>query len=306
MNVLVTGGFGFIGSHIVDALLKEHTVIVCDDMQAGVKLCPLDHPRLTIHQKNIRNLTPADVKNVEAVVHAAARADISANWQHRGQRERIFRENVIATHDLLECLDPNVCRQFVMLSTCAVYDDCDAFGGIGGTESGVPVVTSPYAASKLAGEAYLQSSAYAFDWRWHVLRLGVVMGDRLHHGHAADFVRMAAESGQITAKSSGAPKSAVHVADVVDSVRLALTAVLMPSGVYNVSGGVWSWRDTYAEMCSIAGCSVPLTAPQNIKGWTGDPMAIVTAEKIERYRGGKWRSLRNAARESLIGLGWGQ
>jgi UDP-glucose 4-epimerase len=298
VNILVTGGLGFIGSHIVDKLVATgHNVTVFDDGSAGAKNV---NPKADYWSFRLSSLQPADLVGCDAVVHAAARADISANWTASQERHRLLDSNVQGTISLLEAL-PSTCKNVVFLSTCAVYDDATM-----ATEAHVPTITSPYAASKLAGEAYVAAYAYAKGFRHHTLRLSVVLGARSHHGHTADFVHMYNEGGIIHAKNDGlVKKSAVCVGDVVDGVCMALRGD-MPSGVYNLAGGLWSWRDTVRVMGEMVGGSIPFDAPvDRVKGWVGDAMACVSAKKIEAY-GMKWRGLEGGCRETLEALGWGR
>lgn len=289
MNILVTGGAGFIGSHICDELLKTgHTVSVLDDMSAGVDFCP----------KGVREKTERGLLNnyiypkYDCIVHAAARADVRFNWTSVDERQRLWNSNVAGTIALLE---NNRNTPVVFLSTCAVYGDDDAC-----REDNACISTSPYAASKAAGEALIQAYAVPKATPWHILRLSCVVGSRYHHGHIRDFVD-AARAGVVRPCNDGnTKKSFVHVLDVAGAVSMCV-AGMIGSGVYNVATSTWSPRDTIREM----GASVDCEWPENkVHGWIGDPMAVASAGRL-RAAGWvpKW-TVGQGVRDALESLQW--
>ncbi len=302
MRVLVTGGAGFIGSHIADAMLAGgHEVGIIDSGVAGVDFAPADAHRAS---NDLCDMGAPDITGwPELIVHCAAYADVSANWDAGkgvSERDRLLCDNVIGTSRLLES-----CRgvPIIFLSTCAVYGD-----NIGAaSEAFACEATSPYAASKLAGEALIQAYAFEAKSPWHVLRLGCVVGSRYHHGHVADFVRMGQHAlsagtpeAKIRPRNDGlTKKSFVHVADVCQAVTL-MSQGGVASGVYNCVSGVWSPRDTIYTM----GAQSYTEWPENTHGWVGDPMAVASNFKL---RGAGWvpqRSIEDGVREALTSLGW--
>lgn len=302
MNILVTGGAGFIGSHIADALKADgNTVTILDDLRmgqdnigAGIVHC---HAALEDligdNADEIENLSEKGyLTKFDRIVHCAARADVALNWENERERDDLFESNIVGTRNLLETY-PNVPITF--LSTCAVYgdnEDCQ--------EDQAVIATSPYAASKIAGEAMIQSFAYKHNIPWHVFRLSCAFGSRYHHGHIRDFVDQA-ETGSIHPANDGwAKKSAVHVLDVVQAVRLAVLGD-MPSGIYNLASGVWSPRDTIRVM----GVEHLTEWPENKKhGWVGDPMAIASGNRARSMGWSPQHSLEKGVREALKDLGF--
>lgn len=293
MKILLTGGAGFVGSHLDDGLRADgHSVFVVDRLDFGV--CGTRHPNMQI---DTFDMVHADYDGIDVVVHCAAHADVSRNWigpkegDGRAERGRCMRENLTATQDILE--KARHISHFVLLSTCAVYGDFH-----NGTEERAYESSSPYAASKLAAESIVQAFSFARDFSYHAIRLGCVVGSRYHHGHVADFVKMA-KLGQLTPRNNGMGlKSFVHVADVVDAVRLMVNSDQVPSGVYNVvNSEPWCPRDTQRVM----GCEADW--PNNTHGWTGDPMAIASGDKLgAHYR--PHRSIESGVRDALTSLGW--
>ncbi len=293
MRILVTGGAGFVGSHICDMLLEQnHEVHVVDSLVAGVANTPLG-----VSTARKCDLLSFKGGAFDYIVHAAARADVSDNWKNRKERDRLIDTNVLGTAELLE-----VTRgvPVVFLSTLAVYGDNTSC-----QESDACIATSPYAASKLAGEALVQAYAYFAGTPWHVFRLGCVAGSRYHHGHVADFVAKSRE-----ARKSGVAfqpcndgltrKSFVHVLDVVSAVRLAISGEL-GSGIYNTAGGPWSPRETIRVMGADDLVDWPV---DKIHGWIGDPMAAATASRLKNNGWLSRHSIESGIRDALKGFGW--
>ena len=299
MRILVTGAAGFVGHHVAAMLCKAgHTVFGLDDYRAGVDFMPPDVEPYGIALENY--IAGETHEGVQAVVHCAARADVSLNWESRNERDELLISNVDGTINLLEA-HPGV--PFVMLSTCAIYGDTPVAPA---TEADVTPVTSPYAASKLAGEAYVQAYAHKHGNPWHIFRLGCVVGSGYHHGHIADFVRMAREEKHIHAKNNGhSLKSFVHVADVVAAVEYALFGRSLRVGVYNLAGGSWSWRMTVQRMRAMRD-DFKVTAEDRKHGWVGDPMAIADSSLFQRRTSHEWRNIEEGVDDALISLGWGK
>ncbi len=292
MKVLVTGGAGFIGSHICDSLLEQnHEVYVYDSLVSDVDFSPSG-----IAGSKIGDLTQITHLPIgcELVIHCAARADVAQNWVDVRERERMTASNILGTEALLEAA---IGVPIIMLSTCAVYGD-----NANCQESEACSATSPYAASKLAGEAMVQAYSFATKTPWHIFRLSCAVGDRYHHGHIRDFVD-AARAGKVTPKSDGlTPKSAVHVADIASAVMLAAGGHIVP-GIYNVASGSWCPRQTIR--CMGAHVETLTEWPVNkTHGWIGDPMAVATGSKLRAAGWFPRRSLEDGVREALDGLGW--
>ncbi len=300
MRILVTGGAGYVGSHICDTLLAAgHEVGSLDSLVSGVD----NTPEGCAYAIRADLTAIEDFGNPELIVHCAAYADVSANWAEgpRGvlERSRLMTSNVASVYALLEGAKR---VPIIFLSTCAVYGDTERRA----RESDACEATSPYAASKLSGEALIQAYCFENQTPWHVLRLGCVVGSRYHHGHVADFVRMGQEArgdgGVIQPRNNGATrKSFIHVADVARAVELlANRESPVKSGVYNCVSDVWSPRDTIRTM----GAESYTEWPENTHGWTGDPMAVASNQRLREAGWTPQHTIENGVREALASLGW--
>ncbi len=184
MNCLVTGGAGFIGSHLSARLLREgHRVVIVDDLndfyEPGIKernvarLQPAD--RIALHQLDITDKPALDrvfaAEKFDAIVHLAARAGVRPSIQ---QPLLYVQTNIAGTMNLLECARAAGIRKFVFASSSSVY----------GVNSKVPFSESdpifkpisPYAATKLAGEAICHSYHHLYGMDMTCLRFFTVYG----------------------------------------------------------------------------------------------------------------------------------
>lgn len=278
MRILVTGHQGFIGSNVAAHLMAEgHEVVGYDDGSSGVNFSPSGISQW--------DATP---EKIEGVVHCAAYADIRNNWKSHSERRCIFTSNIELTWDLLDWAELHT-KPFIFMSTAAVY------GPNIGNENNPTQATSPYAASKIAAEAYVQ----AYVKNHTIFRLGCVVGKNYHHGHIADFAKQALRTGTITPLSDGAGlKTSVHVKDVCGAVSLALTGKLQ--GIFNLAHEDWCPRDT-ARVMGLR----DVNWPSNAAGWPGDHFSEIESEWYQEAGGVFKYSIDEGVREALYGLGWG-
>ena len=122
-NVLITGGLGFIGSHIADELINENKVIIIDNMSSGKvnNLENPDHKNLTIIEKDINDVNLNEVlKNIDYVFHLAAMASVPLSIDNP---EKCTRDNLIGTIKLLDACKANNVKKIIFSSSSSVYGD---------------------------------------------------------------------------------------------------------------------------------------------------------------------------------------
>ena len=149
MKTLVTGGAGFIGSHIVDRLLKDgHEVIVLDDFSTGHRSNLPDNEKLTIIEGDISNQDTVKecMQGIDWVFHKAAVASVPKTVNDPVGSSAV---NYQGTLHLLEAATNNNVKRFVFASSAALYGDEPTLPKI---ETMCPVTLSPYAVDKLASE----------------------------------------------------------------------------------------------------------------------------------------------------------
>jgi UDP-glucose 4-epimerase len=235
-RVLVTGGAGFIGSHLVDALLAEgRRVTVLDDLSSG-------DPARVAEQADLRRVDIVDRAALDAVVdevapqaifHLAAQASVTASVADPGRDCAV---NVQGTLNVLEAAGRHRAPLVFTSTGGALYGD---EAPLPTPEDRIPAPLSPYGASKWAGEAYVKTWSAASGIPHAVCRLGNVYGPRQSpHGEAgvvAIFTHHLHGGRSPKIFGEGRPtRDYVHVTDVVAALRTASGV----AGTFNVATGV--------------------------------------------------------------------
>jgi UDP-glucose 4-epimerase len=238
MRVLLTGGAGFIGSHVADHLLaRGHEVAIVDDLSSGKRDNVPEGARF--YELDIRGGCAEVFRDFEpeALCHQAAQMDV-----RRSVREPAFDAsvNVLGTIRLLEnCIDTEV-RKVVFASTGgAVYGEQREYPA---TEEHPQYPVSPYGVSKLAGERYLHYYHVQYGLPYAALRYANVYGPRQDpHGEAGVVAifcgNLAADRTSLINGSGEQTRDYVYVEDVARANVLALESAV-PTGAYNVGTGV--------------------------------------------------------------------
>ena len=233
MTVLVTGGAGFIGSHVAEALVaRGKDVVVLDDLSSGKRENLPEGAELV--EGDIREPQDELFAGVKPDVcfHLAAQADVRVSVARPEHDARI---NVIGTINLLEAAREHG-TQLVFSSTGgAIYGECDGPA----PENAPRQPLAPYGTSKLAGEEYLATYNRLHGTKHVALRYGNVYGPRQDpHGEAgvvAIFFKRFLSGEQ--PKVFGDGKQTRDYVYVVDVVRATLAAAERDGGVYNVGTG---------------------------------------------------------------------
>ncbi len=241
-NVLVTGGAGFIGSHIVPTLLeKGYNVTVFDNLTTG-KLKNLNNaqknPNFTFIRGDIRKPTDLEraLKNTQAIVHLAAQIDVAASVNNPAETHEI---NTTGTFNLLQAAAKNHVEKFVFASSTAVYGDT---AKLPITEDTPLKPLSPYAASKAAGEAYCTAYATCYNLNAIVLRFFNVYGtgneNNPYSGVITEFLQKTLKNQTLTIDGDGEQtRDFIHVNDVCNAIALALESKNLKAETFNVCTG---------------------------------------------------------------------
>jgi nucleoside-diphosphate-sugar epimerase len=264
-KILVTGGAGFIGSHLVDRLLVEgFEVTVLDNFSGG-------RMENVSHHKDVRgfHLVRGDVRDfglvekvvdgVDAVFHLAALVDVALSIEN----PVLFNEvNVVGTLNLLRaCLGSDV-KRFVFASSAAVYGDSKPARK---REDMLPEPISPYGVSKLAAESYVQVFNELYGLETVCLRYFNVYGPRQGFGSSYSGVITAFMSRLLNGEPpviNGDGKQSrdfVHVDDVVLANLLALEKKNAVGEVFNIASG------TAVSVCELAKILQRITSTERLK-----------------------------------------
>ena len=247
MKALVTGGAGFIGSNLVDALLERgDEVLVLDDISTGKRenLAPALENGARLETLDISDgeavLAAVEKFKPESVFHLAAQIDVRKSMADPGFDVRL---NVLGTVNALEAASRAGASRFVFTSTGgAIYGEgAERSDEMPFAESSVCEPFSVYGQSKLAAEGYLHLYRRVRDLPTVVLRLGNVYGPRqdprLEAGVIAIFCGLAREGGRPTVFGDGSQtRDYIHVDDVVAALLAAEKGD--DGGPFNVGTGV--------------------------------------------------------------------
>ncbi len=243
MKILVTGCAGFIGSHVVERLLKDgHEITGVDDFDTyysrsqkeknlmGVLL----DPRFKLVEDNLSEMALVKVaRNQEAVVHLAAQPGVRASWG--AQFHRYLVNNVTVTQKLLEEVKGQKLRRFVYASSSSVYGD---LGGVL-SESQALSPRSPYGVTKLAAEHLVQLYHKEYKLPTVALRFFSVYGPRQRPDMAfMKFCQSLVNEAPLTIYGDGQQvRDFTFVRDVAEVVAQSLTNDAAVGEVVNVGGG---------------------------------------------------------------------
>ena len=232
MRAIVTGGAGFIGSHVAEALIaRGEAVHVLDDLSSGKRENVPAGAEL--HVGDIRDPDAAfDTARPELVFHLAAQASVSVSVAKPALDAEV---NVLGTVAVLEAARRHGAQVIFSSTGGAIYGECETPA----TEDWERRPLSPYGTSKLAGEEYLAAWNRLYGTRHVALRYGNVYGPRQDpHGEAgvvAIFLRAVADGRRPTIFGDGSQgRDYVYARDVA---RATLAAAKLDGGVLNIATG---------------------------------------------------------------------
>ena len=275
MKSLVTGGAGFIGSHLSDALVDlGHQVVAVDDLSLGRRenLRQLDgHAEFSFVEGDVLQAGWIEAlireERFDCVFHMAANSDIArSHVDPTVDLDRTFS----TTFRILEAMRKADCRQIVFASTSAVYGEVE---GRVREDFGPLKPISHYGAGKLASEAFISSYCENYGLQAWITRFPNVVGSRATHGAVYDFVhKLRRTPGRLEVLGDGTQeKPYLSVHDLIDAMLLVWKSTTQAVNIYNVGASTRSKVSDIARIVIEEG-----NAPATIvytggdRGWIGD------------------------------------
>ncbi|MBO6087234.1 NAD-dependent epimerase/dehydratase family protein [bacterium] len=305
MKILITGGAGFIGSHLTDRLLSEgNEVVVFDNLLRG-RISNLDeavkNPDFKFIKGDILNKEEFfkifEENKFDVVFHMAANSDIASS---HANPDVDFGNTLSTTYNVLLGMKEFGVKNIVFASTSAIYGDA----GITVDENFGPLFPiSHYGASKLASEAYISSFCENYGFKAWITRFPNVVGERATHGAIYDFInKLKKNPNELEVLGNGKQcKPYLYVKDLVDAILLVWKNTNEQINFFNL--GVES-RTTVTEMAEMVinemGLNASIRYTGGDKGWVGDvPQFSYSLDKIHKLGWSANLSSNEAVRKSV-------
>jgi UDP-glucose 4-epimerase len=276
-KIVVTGGAGFIGSHLVDKLVGlENQVVVVDNLSAGkMEFLEYSQDKIEVIQIDLMDpdaLLPV-LEGTSCVFHLAANPQVKI----KDSETRLHIDsNILMTYYVLEAMRKKEVPDIVFASTSTVYGEAEK---VPTPENYGPLVPiSLYGASKLACEALISAYCYSFNMRSVMYRFANVIGTRSTHGVIFDFInklRADSEKLEILGREPGTNKSYIHISDTIDAMIFGYEHSEDRVGIFNIgtenATDVKTLADTVCEVMSLENVAYHWTGGvDDGRGWKGD------------------------------------
>ncbi len=271
-RILVTGAAGFIGSNLVESLIKENFVTGVDNLSSGrmenigefLSSRNFSFKRLDV--KDLEGLK-REMEGVDVVFHLSANADVRRGYEDSAVD---FRENVQATYSVLEAMRSRDVKEMIFSSTSAVYGNAEI---IPTPELYGPLKPiSHYGASKLSAEAFIFSFSSNYGFTSSIFRFANVVGKKGTHGAISDFIKkLGRDRTTLEVLGDGTQKKSYIYVD--DCVRGIIELHGKEDGLFNLGT---RGRTTVAEIAEMTvqryapGAKIKYVGGPGGAGWVGD------------------------------------
>jgi len=285
MKCLVTGGAGFVGSWIVERLVKEgHEIVVYDNLSTGnEKFMDNFREKVEFIKGDLLDSDQINsaMKGVDFVFHMAANADIKDNLK---EPVKCLEQNTIATSNVLEAMRLNGVKEIAFASTGSVYGEPDVFPTP--EDYNFPIQTSMYAASKLACEGLLEAYANGYGFKVFIFRFVSLMGERYTHGCVFDFYKKLFENPkELYILGNGKQrKSYLYIHDCLNAMFTAIKKCQDQVNIFNLGTEEYVEVNFIADLvCKELGLEgVEYKYAGGERGWVGDsPFILLDVKKIK-------------------------
>jgi len=285
MQWLVTGGAGFIGSHLVDRIVDTgDSVKVLDDLSSG-RLEFLTHhegnERVTFVKVDLRDLeaTAPHFEGVDRVVHLAANPDIRLGTR---VTDTDLQHGTVATYNVLESMRRHGVTEIAFASSSVVYGEDAPLPTP--EDHGPCIPISLYGASKAAGEGLIGAYVGTFGFRAWVFRFANIIGARGTHGVIFDFIhKLRATPDNLEVLGDGRQeKSYMLVEDCVDAMMHIIGQHNAPFTLMNLgTEDTCSVRRIAEIVIDVVGVNAGISYTGGSRGWAGDiPRARLAIDRL--------------------------
>ncbi|MFZ2376744.1 MAG: NAD-dependent epimerase/dehydratase family protein [Methanothrix sp.] len=298
-SILVTGGAGFIGSHLVERLLLDNKVTVLDNFSSGRTefLAPYqDNPNFHLLIGDLMDPGVLDeaVTGKDFVFHLAANPDVKLG----AEDTRVHLEqNVLATYNLLEAMRENNACRIAFTSTSTVYGEAAVLPTP--EEYGPLLPISLYGASKLSCEALISSYCHTFQMQSWIYRFANIVGERGTHGVLVDFIRkLQNDPHRLEILGSGKQrKSYLEVKDCIHAMIHAVENSADRVNLFNIGSedsiDVTGIADIVVGQMGLDEVQYSYTGGVDGRGWRGDvKLMLLSIDRIKRLG---WRPVLGSA-----------
>ena len=301
-TVVVTGGAGFIGSHMVDSLLAAGAKVrVIDDLSTGFREFLNPHAELCEASLLDYGKVERVFAGADLVFHFAANADVRHGLEHP---RRDIEQNLLATQNVLEAMRAHAVSRIAFSSTGAVYGDAELYPTP--EAAPFPVQTSLYGASKVAAEGLLTAYAHGYGFSVYIYRFVSMLGPRYTHGHVFDFwCKLQRDPTRLEVLGNVRQrKSYLHVKDCVSAMLLGIERASSRISLLNIGHSEWlEVSESVSLICEHLRLSPTLSFTGGDRGWVGDsPKILLDTTRLRSLGWAPSVSLRDAIIDTLLFL----
>ena len=285
-KVFITGACGFIGSNLVDRLLKDgYKVVGWDNRSTGrIEFLndALNNPNFTLIEGDNLNVSALSEAMIgcDVVFHLAANADVRFGLNHPSKD---LNQNTIATFNVLTAMKERGIKKIIFSSTGSVYGESTVIPTP--ENAAFPIQTSLYGASKVACESMIQAYSEGYGFESYIFRFVSILGERYTHGHIFDFYKQLIDHPEyLNVLGDGTQrKSYLYVQDCIDAMLHVLTLNSETKvNIYNLGTNEYvQVNDSVRFILEHLNLKPEIRYSGGNKGWIGDnPFVFLDTAKI--------------------------